>query len=80
VVRVLTLLVCACPRNLLKGVLKDLQEMGSAAMAGIEYEFCNTLQTTWLMPLDHFDETPQTLAKKRGHDLTVTFPHCRHPD
>jgi len=54
--------------------------MGSAAMAGIEYEFCNTLQTTWLMPLDHFDETPQTLAKKRGHDLTVTFPHCRHPD
>ena len=42
-IRVLNVLVCACPRSLLKGILKDLHDIGSAAMAGIEYEFCTAL-------------------------------------
>jgi hypothetical protein len=47
---------------------------GYKAMAGIEYEFCkNSLYKRFLNELDHFSETADTLASKRGHNLTVTL-------
>ncbi|KAI9338700.1 putative glutamine synthetase [Zopfochytrium polystomum] len=51
-----------CPRSLLKRMVALGAELGVKAGVGIEYEFYN------------FSETPETIAKKKGTDLTPLTP------
>ncbi len=52
----------ACPRQVLKRVLKRAEKMGFTAMVGAEYEFFN------------FRETPQSWAEKKGVGPTTITP------
>jgi len=52
----------ACPRQVLKRVLKRAEKMGYGAMVGAEYEFFN------------FAETPHTWAEKKGQPPTPITP------
>lgn len=52
----------ACPRQVLKRVLKRAEKLGYTAMVGAEYEFFN------------FAETPHTWADKRGQPPTPISP------
>jgi glutamine synthetase len=52
----------ACPRQVLKRVLKRAEKMGYGAMVGAEFEFFN------------FAETPHTWAEKRGQPPTPISP------
>jgi glutamine synthetase len=52
----------ACPRQVLKRVLKRAEKMGYAPMIGAEYEFFN------------FAETPHTWAEKKGLPPTPVSP------
>ena len=52
----------ACPRQVLKRVLKRAEKMGYAAMIGAEYEFFN------------FAETPHSWAEKKGQPPTTISP------
>ena len=45
--------------------------LGYRSKAGIEYEFCYHPQTYCLIATDHFAETAESLAEKRGHGLKV---------
>lgn len=47
---------------------------GYSSKAGIEYEFCYRPQLPALIPTDHFAETAESLAEKRGHGLKVQDP------
>src|SRR5260221_5555780 len=52
----------ACPRQVLKRVLKRAEKMGYTAMVGAEFEFFN------------FAETPQSWAQKKGVGPTTISP------
>lgn len=51
-----------CPRQLLRKVIQQAQEMGFTAMCGLEFEFFN------------FKETPETLATKNFNGMTPLTP------
>jgi len=38
--KALLIVVCACPRSLLRTTLEKIDDIGYSAKAGIEYEFC----------------------------------------
>ncbi|BFZ53792.1 hypothetical protein PYCC9005_000823 [Savitreella phatthalungensis] len=54
--------ISADPRSVLRRQANRATKLGFKGMAGLEYEFFN------------FAETPQTLAEKRGRDLTPITP------